>query len=56
MVQKYKIECYDRIIDNWMYVWSSESLYSAKYMIKILSLNNPGAILRLIEVLEFRGN
>lgn len=55
MIQMYRIECYDRITNNWMYVRSFDSLNSAKYMIKILSLNNPGAILRLIEVLELRG-
>lgn len=55
MIKKYKIEFYDRTINNWIYVRSFESLKSAKYMIELLSLNNPGAILRLIEVLEVRG-
>lgn len=56
MIKQYKIEFYDITINNWTYVRSFGNLQSAKYIFKLLSLNNPGAILRLIEVLELRGN
>lgn len=56
MIKQYKIEFYDIASNNWIYVRSFDNLQSAKYIFKLLSLNNPGAILRLIKVLEFRGN